>query len=184
MATDKKITMKTNKGDINLVVFASKTPMTAASFLNLASKGFYNGLKFHRVIADFMIQGGDPEGTGTGGESIWGTEFENETVDYLVPIRGSLCMANAGPDTNGSQFFITQIADKDTSTATGLTDVQTELFETNGGAAWLTGGYTVFGQVYEGMDVVDAIAKVDTDPSTDAPIDPVIISSIKVKKFK
>ena len=108
MATDKKITMKTSKGDINLTVFASKTPMTAASFLNLASKGFYNGLTFHRVIADFMIQGGDPTATGCGGESIWGHNFKDEFCRELHNLRGALSMANAGPGTNGSQFFIVQ----------------------------------------------------------------------------
>lgn len=171
-------------GDVKIKMFPDEAPKAVENFTTHAKEGYYDGLTMHRIIDNFMIQGGDPEGTGTGGESIWGTEFENEIVDYLVPIRGSLCMANAGPDTNGSQFFITQTAEKDTSTASGLTDVQTELYETNGGAAWLTGGYTVFGQVYEGMDVVDAIAKVKTDKTTNAPIDPVIISSIKVTKFK
>jgi len=116
MATDKNITIHTSKGDIRLTVFASKTPVTAASFLNLASRGFYDGLKFHRVIPDFMIQGGDPTGTGMG-----------------------LSMANAGPGTNGSQFFITHVP----------TD-------------WLNGKHTVFGKVTEGQSVVDSIKQGDT----------------------
>ena len=143
MATDKKITMKTSKGDINLTVFASKTPMTAASFLNLASKGFYNGLTFHRVIADFMIQGGDPEGTGCGGP---GYKFDDECrPDLKFTKPGLLAMANAGrtwtgQGTNGSQFFITH--------------VPTE---------WLNGKHTIFGEVLSAadQDVVNAVRQGD-----------------------
>ena len=127
MATDKHITIKTDKGDIRLTVFASKTPMTAASFLNLAKRGFYNGLTFHRVISDFMIQGGDPEGTGCGGP---GYRFDDECIPTLKFTKpGLLAMANAGrtwtgEGTNGSQFFITH--------------VPTE---------WLNGKHTIFGEV-------------------------------------
>ena len=143
MATDKHITMKTSKGDIRLTVFASKTPMTAASFLNLASRGFYDGLTFHRVIADFMIQGGDPEGTGRGGP---GYQFDDECIPTLQFTRpGLLAMANAGKTwtgqgTNGSQFFITH--------------VPTE---------WLNGKHTIFGEVVDEEDqsVVNAIAQGD-----------------------
>ena len=137
MSDDIKITMHTSKGDIDLTVFASQTPVTSASFLNLASKGFYDGLKFHRVIADFMIQGGDPTGTGMGGP---GYKFENEckpTLKHNAP--GILSMANAGPNTNGSQFFITHVA-----------------------TPWLDGKHTVFGKVTKGQDVVDSIAQGDT----------------------
>lgn len=144
MATDKKITMKTNKGDIHLTVFASKTPMTAASFLNLATKGFYNGLTFHRVIADFMIQGGDPEGTGCGGP---GYQFDDECrPDLKFTKPGLLAMANAGrtwtgQGTNGSQFFITHVP----------TD-------------WLNGKHTIFGEVLSAEDqqVVNSIRQGDT----------------------
>lgn len=143
MATDKHITMKTSKGDIRLTVFASKTPMTAASFLNLASRGFYDGLTFHRVIADFMIQGGDPEGTGRGGP---GYQFDDECIPSLKFTKpGLLSMANAGrtwtgQGTNGSQFFITH--------------VPTE---------WLNGKHTIFGEVVDGkdQDVVNAIVQGD-----------------------
>ena len=128
MATDKNITMKTSKGDIHLRVFASQTPMTAASFLNLASRGFYDGLTFHRVIADFMIQGGDPEGTGCGGP---GYQFNDECLPTLKFTRpGLLAMANAGTNpwtgqgTNGSQFFITHVP-----------------------TTWLNGKHTIFGEV-------------------------------------
>lgn len=137
MATDKNITIQTSKGDIKLTVFASKTPVTAASFLNLAQRGFYNGIKFHRVIADFMIQGGDPTGTGMGGP---GYRFEDECrSDLKHDGPGVLSMANAGPGTNGSQFFITHV---DTP--------------------WLNGKHTVFGKVTEGQNVVDAICQGDT----------------------
>ena len=137
MATDKNITIHTSKGDIKLTVFASKTPVTAASFLNLASRGFYDGLKFHRVIPDFMIQGGDPTGTGMGGP---GYRFEDECrPDLKHDGPGVLSMANAGPGTNGSQFFITHVP----------TD-------------WLNGKHTVFGKVTEGQDVVDSIEQGDT----------------------
>lgn len=137
MATDKKITINTSKGDIKLTVYASKAPVTAASFLNLASKGFYNGIKFHRVIPDFMIQGGDPTGTGMGGP---GYRFEDECQPSLKhDVPGILSMANAGPGTNGSQFFITHVA-----------------------TPWLDGKHTVFGKVEEGQDVVDSIAQGDT----------------------
>lgn len=143
MATDKKITMKTDKGDIHLTVFASKTPMTAASFLNLADKGFYDGLTFHRVIADFMIQGGDPQGTGCGGP---GYQFDDECRPDLKFSRpGLLAMANAGrtwtgQGTNGSQFFITHVP----------TD-------------WLNGKHTIFGEVQgeEDQRVVDSIRQGD-----------------------
>ena len=137
MATDKNITIHTSKGDIKLTVFASKTPVTAASFLNLASRGFYDGLKFHRVIPNFMIQGGDPTGTGMGGP---GYRFEDECrPDLKHDGPGVLSMANAGPGTNGSQFFITHVP----------TD-------------WLNGKHTVFGKVTEGQDVVDSIGQGDT----------------------
>lgn len=143
MATDKKITMKTSKGDIRLTVFASKTPMTAASFLNLASKGFYDGLNFHRVIANFMIQGGDPQGTGCGGP---GYQFDDECrPDLKFTKPGLLAMANAGKTwtgqgTNGSQFFITHVP----------TD-------------WLNGKHTIFGEVLGSEDqaVVNAIRQGD-----------------------
>lgn len=133
---DIRILMKTGKGDISMTVFASKTPVTAANFLNLASRGYYNGLVFHRVIKDFMIQGGDPTGTGRGGP---GYKFEDEIDSSLKHNKlGILSMANAGPRTNGSQFFITHVP-------------------TN----WLDGKHTVFGEVTAGQDVVNAIAQGD-----------------------
>ncbi|HEY4582018.1 MAG TPA: peptidylprolyl isomerase [Lysobacter sp.] len=125
----------TAKGVIKVELLADKAPLTVANFVNLAQRGFYDGLSFHRVIADFMIQGGCPEGSGRGGP---GYRFEDETGNGVPHERGVLSMANAGPNTNGSQFFITHIK----------TD-------------WLDGRHTVFGKVTEGIEVVDAIAQGD-----------------------
>jgi peptidyl-prolyl cis-trans isomerase B (cyclophilin B) len=131
------MTMTTNHGDIVLELFDEDAPETVANFRRLAEDGFYDGLIFHRVIPDFMIQGGCPEGTGTGGP---GYTFKDEINDHKV-VKGALAMANAGPDTNGSQFFIVTV-DK---------------------APWLDGKHTVFGEVRDGMDVVDTIGTLDTD---------------------
>lgn len=133
---DVRITMTTTKGDINITLYSSKAPVTVANFLNLIQKGFYNGLTFHRVIADFMIQGGDPTGTGRGGTPY---SFEDEFCPELKHKGpGVLSMANCGPNTNGSQFFITHVA-----------------------TPHLDGRHTVFGQVTKGQKVVDAIQKGD-----------------------
>ena len=125
----------TDRGPIRVELAADKAPLTVANFVNLARRGFYDGLSFHRVIADFMIQGGCPQGTGTGGP---GYKFEDEANNGLGHQRGVLSMANAGPNTNGSQFFITHIA-----------------------TPWLDGKHTVFGKVVEGLDVVDAVKQGD-----------------------
>jgi cyclophilin family peptidyl-prolyl cis-trans isomerase len=146
-------TMLTNHGSIELELFDDDAPKTVGNFVKLARDGFYDGVIFHRVIQDFMIQGGDPTGTGSGGP---GYQFEDEFNDRKV-VRGALAMANAGPNTNGSQFFI----------------VTTEA------APWLDGKHTVFGQVTGGMDVVDAIEGVDTGPG-DKPRDEVRIESVTV----
>ena len=167
-------------GDITVRLFPDSAPKAVENFTTHAKDGYYDGVIFHRVIDEFMIQGGDPDGTGMGGESIWGKVFENEIVDNLLPIRGALCMANAGEDTNGSQFFIVQAKEANLSyAATSLTDEQKKMFEENGGCPHLVGGYTVFGQVVEGMDVVDAIAGVKTNAS-DKPLEDVVIESIDV----
>jgi cyclophilin family peptidyl-prolyl cis-trans isomerase len=146
-------TMNTTKGAIALELFDDDAPETVANFRKLASDGFYDGIIFHRVIPDFMIQGGDPQGTGTGGP---GYTFKDEFNDHKV-VRGALAMANAGPDTNGSQFFI----------------VTTE------SAPWLDGKHTVFGRVSDGMDAVDAIESVETGGG-DRPVDPPKIESIEL----
>lgn len=183
------VCMHTNKGDISIRLFPDKTPKTVENFVTHAKNGYYDGLTFHRVIKDFMIQGGDPEGTGCGGESIWGDSFEDEFDMDLRNYRGALSMANAGPNTNGSQFFIVQ-ADKVDSRLIaqmrkladkGYPDFVTDAYEKVGGTPHLDFRHTVFGQVFEGMDVVDAIASVKTDYN-DCPVDPVVIESIDVSE--
>jgi cyclophilin family peptidyl-prolyl cis-trans isomerase len=148
-----KATMQTNQGTIELELFDEDAPKTVENFKKLAQDGFYDGVVFHRVIPDFMIQGGDPTGTGSGGP---GYQFEDEFNDHPVE-RGALAMANAGPNTNGSQFFIV----------------------TAGACPWLDGKHTVFGQVTSGMDVADAISNVDTGPN-DKPSDEVRIESVSL----
>ena len=167
-------------GDIKMRLFPDKAPKAVENFTELAKQGYYDGVTFHRVMNDFMIQGGDPTGTGSGGESVWGGSFEDEFTD-LVPIRGALCMANSGANTNGSQFFIVQTAQTYEAYLDqfGLNDAQKKLFKENGGTPWLYQAHTVFGQVYEGMDVVDQIAAVETD-SNDKPVTDVIIEHTAV----
>jgi peptidyl-prolyl cis-trans isomerase B (cyclophilin B) len=146
-------TMVTNRGEITLELFDDDAPKTVENFRDLASKGFYDGLIFHRVIKDFMIQGGCPQGTGTGGP---GYTFEDEINDHKV-VRGALAMANAGPNTNGSQFFIVTVDE----------------------APWLDGKHTVFGEVTDGMDVVDQIEGGETD-ARDRPVEEARIEKLEV----
>jgi peptidyl-prolyl cis-trans isomerase B (cyclophilin B) len=148
-----KATLHTNHGPIEIELFDDDAPKTVDNFVKLAGDGFYDGVTFHRVIPDFMIQGGDPTGSGMGGP---GYTFEDEFNDHKVA-RGALAMANAGPNTNGSQFFVV------TAEAT----------------PWLDGKHTVFGQVTQGMDVVDKISSVDTD-SNDKPREPVVIERVEL----
>ncbi|HIY08869.1 MAG TPA: peptidylprolyl isomerase [Firmicutes bacterium] len=226
--------IETSMGTITVVLYPEQAPKAVENFITHAQEGYYDGLTFHRVIDDFMIQGGDPNGDGTGGESIWGESFEDEFSDQLHNFRGALSMANAGYDTNGSQFFIVQAdtvsmneedamlnmylndqLDKATQElmdyqASGATqeELEAKLDELNsqlnekvtagvpeeervrfeeaaaayqelGGTPHLDYKHTVFGQVIDGMDVVDAIAAVETDES-DAPVQPVTILSITV----
>jgi peptidyl-prolyl cis-trans isomerase B (cyclophilin B) len=147
-----RATMHTSAGPVTLELFDEDAPKTVANFRKLAADGFYDGLIFHRVIRDFMVQGGCPEGTGTGGP---GYTFEDEINDHKV-VRGAFAMANAGPNTNGSQFFIV----------------------TTDAAPWLDGKHTVFGQVIEGMDAVDAIESAPTGPG-DRPREPQVIERIE-----
>ncbi|MBR2241521.1 MAG: peptidylprolyl isomerase [Clostridia bacterium] len=175
-----------NYGDIKLKFFSNVAPKAVENFITHAKNGYYNGVIFHRVINDFMIQGGDPTGTGTGGDSIWGKDFEDEFSYDLVPYRGALCMANAGSNTNGSQFFIEQ-AKYDESTATmlkqyGYPENILEAYKKYGGSLHLFGKHTVFGQVIEGMDVVDKIAATKTDDS-DKPLEQVVIESIDIVEY-
>ena len=238
-AGEEVLIMHTTMGDVSIRLFPEAAPKAVENFKTHAKNGYYNGLTFHRVIKDFMIQGGDPAGTGSGGESIWKADFEDEFDKKLLNLRGSLVMANSGPNTNGSQFFINQAgptgdtadelksaADANTQevvsqapaayeqykeyygdqfTATyptldsfvnaNLTPdsrlVPTEVWELYakyGGnihldGAWRhSGGHTVFGQVYEGMEVIDAIAAVETDDN-DKPKTDVKITSIEVTTY-
>jgi cyclophilin family peptidyl-prolyl cis-trans isomerase len=146
-------TMTTSEGPITIELFDEDAPKTVSNFKELAGKGFYDGLIFHRVIRDFMIQGGCPEGTGTGGP---GYQFEDEINDHKI-VRGALAMANAGPNTNGSQFFLV----------------------TTGEAPWLDGKHTVFGRVVEGLEVVDAIEGKPTD-ARDKPTEDVRIETLEI----
>jgi len=173
-------------GDIEIKLFPKEAPKTVENFTTHAKNGYYNGIIFHRVIKDFMIQGGDPEGTGRGGESIWGRSFADEFDPALHNIRGALCMANAGPNTNGSQFFIVQA---DTVPENMLEQMKempdsfpediVEAYAALGGTPWLDFRHTVFGQVIEGMDVVDKIANTPVGPQ-DKPIEDVIINEIEI----
>lgn len=152
-----KIKMETTQGTIEFTLFNSVAPKTCENFITHAKNGYYDGIIFHRVIEQFMIQGGDPTGTGRGGESIWGQPFEDECSSELSFDKpGLLAMANAGPGTNGSQFFITTVS-----------------------TPWLNMKHTIFGEVTEGMSVVEAIEKVEKDPF-DKPIEEQKIISISI----
>ena len=184
-ATGTKATIHTNRGDIKIQLFDDQAPKTVKNFVELAKKGYYNGVIFHRVIPEFMIQGGDPTGTGMGGESIYGQAFEDEFSDDLFNLRGALSMANAGPNTNGSQFFIVQAHQVPANMlgqleAAGYPKEAIEAYKENGGTPWLDHRHTVFGQVYEGMDVVDEIAAVQRD-AADRPLYDVTIEGIDIQ---
>ena len=182
--------MHTNRGDIKIRLFDDKAPKAVENFVTHAKAGYYDGLIFHRVINDFMIQGGDPLGTGTGGESIWGEPFEDEFTPLLHNLRGALSMANAGPNTNGSQFFIVQAKTVSDDLLEQMEMASEEVFPTeiiksykeNGGTPWLDFRHTVFGQVIEGMDVVDDIASVKVDYFSNKPFNDVTIDSITIEE--
>ncbi len=174
-------------GDVKVKFFKEVAPKAVENFVTHAKEGYYNGLTFHRIINDFMIQGGDPTGTGAGGESIWGKYFEDEFSYDLVPYRGALCMANAGSNTNGSQFFIEQ-AKYDENTAEtlkqyGYPENLLNAYKIHGGSMHLFLRHTVFGQVYEGMDVVDKVAATETNENNGKPIKDVVIESIEVMEY-
>ncbi|WP_371928770.1 MULTISPECIES: peptidylprolyl isomerase [Rossellomorea] len=183
---EKLVEMKTSMGTIKIKLFPEQAPKTVENFIKHSKDGYYDGLKFHRVIKDFMIQGGDPNGNGTGGESIYGESFEDEFSPELFNLRGALSMANAGPDTNGSQFFIVQKSDidpqlEDQMKSAGFPDQIVDAYMENGGTPWLDQKHTVFGQVVDGMDIVDKIANVEVG-ANDLPKEDVIIENIKVVK--
>lgn len=165
---EKIAVLKTNKGDIKIRLFEEAAPLAVENFISLIEDKYYDGIIFHRVIENFMIQGGDPSGTGRGGESKWKKPFKDEFNLNFRNFRGALSMANAGQNTNGSQFFIVQ-GDKlsedilsqmrDAGEDRGYPDEIVDAYGKVGGAFWLDGKHSVFGQVFEGMDVVDDIAK-------------------------
>lgn len=183
--------VSTNLGEFRLRFFADAAPKAVENFTTHAKNGYYDDGSFHRIIEDFMIQGGDPEGTGRGGKSIWGRPFEDEFSVNYRNIYGALSMANSGPNTNGSQFFIVTSSSVDEGIlkqmrelgeSKGYPNYVVEAYEKLGGAYWLDGRHTVFGHVYEGMDVVEKISKVETDAS-DRPVEPVTIQSIIIDKY-
>ena len=200
--------MHTSMGDIKIKFFPEEAPKAVENFKTLAKEGYYDGITFHRIINDFMIQGGDPTGTGSGGESMYGEYFEDEFSPNLYNFRGALSMANAGPNTNGSQFFIVQaktvtegywdyideiVAEYGTenvlyNSQTGnmvkvnYSDEARQIYNEIGGTPHLDYCHTVFGQVFEGMEVVDAIASVAVDEN-DKPADDVIIESITFENY-
>ena len=196
--------IETSMGDIKVRFFKEQAPKAVENFITHAKEGYYDNLIFHRVIDNFIIQGGDPNGNGTGGESIWGKPFEDEVTPLLRNFYGALSMANAGPSTNGSQFFIVQKSDlepvyveqfkefiKNQDAEYNQGFKVKDIFPTNicekymeiGGTPHLDSLHTVFGQVYEGMDVVEKIAKVEKGEN-DKPIEDVIIKSVKVMPYK
>ena len=214
---EKIAVITTDLGIIKLRFFPEAAPKAVENFITHAEEHYYDGIIFHRVIDGFMIQTGDPEGTGRGGESIWGEAFEDEFNENLVNIRGAVAMANSGADTNGSQFFINQAkpgqaidwdylgqiyemyqSDPDAFTALyggcvdmeKVTDAYKKFYDENGGNYHLDGaystigrGHTVFAQVFEGMDVVDAIAAVETNDS-DKPLEDVKMIKVEIVEYK
>ena len=153
-------TIETSMGTFKVELYKNATPKTVDNFVRLAEKGYYDGVTFHRVISNFMIQGGDPTGTGRGGQSVYGAPFQDEFVDTLRHTgSGILSMANGGPNTNGSQFFVTLAP-----------------------TPWLDGKHAVFGKVIEGMDVVSAIGKVKTTKPFDKPVEQVVMKKVTITR--
>lgn len=190
------VVMTTNKGVMKFRLFPQAAPKAVENFKTHVKNGYYNGIIFHRVIDNFMIQGGDPTGTGMGGESIWGKSFEDEFSPEFRNFRGALSMANAGPNTNGSQFFIVQGSGQERMLPQDILDQMKKGVEDNaylasvyeayknlGGTFWLDDKHTVFGHVFEGMEVVDAIAAVEKNAS-DKPNEDVVIEKAELVVFE
>ena len=178
------VTVHTNHGDFKLELFPEIAPKTVENFVTHSKNGYYNGVIFHRVIEDFMIQGGDPTGTGMGGESIYGRTFEDEFSREAFNLYGALSMANAGPNTNGSQFFIVTAKQVPAQMLKQLKDGGwpeeiVEEYAKIGGTPWLDHRHTVFGRVVEGMDVVLDIEGVKRN-GQDRPFEDVVIESMEV----
>lgn len=177
-------------GTIYVKFFKEEAPKAVENFITHSKNGYYDGLTFHRIIDDFMIQGGDPTGTGAGGESIWGDDFEDEFSKNLHPYRGALCMANSGPNTNGSQFFIVQSENTYNQDILNQIELMQNIrFDAKaikkygeiGGTPWLYESHTVFGQVYDGYEILDAVTGVEKiDKDNGIPKEQVIIESIKI----
>lgn len=178
-----KATIKTSLGDISLQLFPDQAPKTVKNFVELAKQGYYNDVTFHRVIPDFMVQTGDPTATGAGGESIYGHPFADEFSPELFNLKGAVSMANAGPNTNGSQFFV--VTNRNLSTnligqmeAAGYPAEVIEAYQ-NGGTPWLDFHHTVFGQVVSGLDVAIKISQVKRN-FEDRPEETVLIKAIEI----
>ena len=180
--------IKTNHGNMKIRLFEEIAPKAVENFKTHSENGYYDGLIFHRVIKDFMIQGGDPQGTGAGGESIWGKAFEDEFHEDYRNFKGALSMANAGPGTNGSQFFIVEKSEvesgmlqqmKDQGESKGYSKEVIEAYDELGGTPWLDGAHTVFGQVFQGMDIVENISNVKVGMG-DRPVEDIIIEKIEI----
>jgi len=180
--------MSTSAGDIKIRLFPKEAPKAVENFVTHAKNGYFDGLVFHRVIDGFMIQGGDPTATGRGGESIWGKSFEDEFSPRLHNLRGALSMANAGRNTNGSQFFIVQADSVGRDICAQMEEIGEthfpaeciEQYKSGGGTPWLDFKHTVFGQVYEGLEIVDAIAAAQVD-ANDKPLEDITITGIRIE---
>ena len=178
--------INTNHGKMTVKLFDNLAPKTVKNFIELSKEGYYDGVIFHRIIKDFMVQGGDPSGTGMGGSSIYGEKFEDEFSMDLFNLRGALSMANAGPNTNGSQFFIVQNSNlpysaKELSRG-GWPEPIAEIYATKGGTPHLDRRHTVFGQLLDeqSYQVLDKIAQVETR-AMDRPVEDVVIETIEVE---
>lgn len=184
-----KATIKTNKGDMKFNLLSDTAPKAVENFVTHAKNGYYDGLIFHRVIKDFMIQGGDPTGTGCGGESIWDKPFEDEFSIDARNYYGSLSMANSGPNTNGSQFFIVQAKEVPTSLLEQMEELKDkgypqeviDKYKEVGGTPWLDFHHTVFGEITDGTDVLEDIAATRTGMG-DKPVYDVVIETIEIEE--
>lgn len=179
-----KAVIRTNMGEMTIQLFPEEAPKTVENFVGLAKKGYYDGVIFHRVISNFMIQGGDPTGSGMGGDSLFGGSFEDEFSSQLYNLNGALSMANAGPNTNTSQFFIVTMSDIPKQMIAQLEDAGfpeeiIEAYKTNGGTPWLDQKHTVFGHVVDGHEVPKAIENVEKN-AMDKPDRDVVIETITV----
>ncbi len=179
-------------GEVKFKLFPEYAEKGVENFVELAKKGYYDGLTFHRVINDFMIQGGDPLGTGTGGESIWGEKFDGGTDPHLIHAAGALAYANSGSTaTNGSQFYIVtgtvyepeELDDLLSYYKISLSQEAKDIYTTQGGTPWLDGGYTVFGQVFDGLDIIFEAQKVQVDAGNNKPVEDLIIESVTVGEY-